>query len=62
VKGMAQQSWTGEFKLPWREAGPPNHRTVPQKALRGVIPAPSAQFLEPFCGKLLSKYDKSDGN
>ena len=31
----------------------------PQKALRGVIPAP---FLEPFCGKLLSKVDKPDGN
>jgi len=25
VQGRCKATWTREFKLPWREAGPPNH-------------------------------------
>ena len=24
-EGRCQATWKGEFKLPWREAGPPDH-------------------------------------
>ena len=24
-QGRCKSTWTGELKLPWREAGPPNH-------------------------------------